>query len=78
MNLQRSLSLSNVLRNPLSRIFSFDYLSLSTLMFTLSGVLPNIKGYLRYKTIFCHKIALDAQLMNFLFEIKIMFRFRDI
>ena len=24
-----------------------------------------LKGYLRYKTIFCHKVALDAQLMNF-------------
>ena len=23
------------------------------------------KGYLRYKTIFCHKVVLDAQLMNF-------------
>ena len=25
----------------------------------------NFKGYFRYKTIFCHKVALDAQLMNF-------------
>ena len=25
-----------------------------------------IKGYLRYKTIPCHKVALDVQLMNFL------------
>ena len=24
-----------------------------------------VKDYLRYKTIFCHKVALDAQLMNF-------------
>ena len=24
-----------------------------------------IKGYLRYKTILCHKIALDVELMNF-------------
>ena len=24
-----------------------------------------LKGYLRYKTIFCNKVALDAQLMNF-------------
>ena len=24
-----------------------------------------IKGYLRYKTILCHKVALDVQLMNF-------------
>ena len=23
------------------------------------------KGYLRYKTIFCYKVALDVQLMNF-------------
>ena len=23
-----------------------------------------VKGYLHYKTIFCHKAALDAQLMN--------------
>ena len=29
-------------------------------------LLPSgIKGYLRYKTIFCHKVALDAQLMIF-------------
>ena len=25
-----------------------------------------IKGYLRYKTILCHKVALDVQLINFL------------
>ena len=25
----------------------------------------HFKGYLRYKTIFCHQVALDAQLMNF-------------
>ena len=25
------------------------------------------KGYLRYKTILCHKVALDVQLMNFFF-----------
>ena len=24
-----------------------------------------VKGYLRYKTIFCHKVAFDEQLMNF-------------
>ena len=24
-----------------------------------------LKGYLHYKTIFCHKVALDVQLMNF-------------
>ena len=24
-----------------------------------------IEGYLRYKTIFCHKVALDVQLTNF-------------
>ena len=36
-----------------------------------------IKGYLRYKTILCHKAALDARLMNFLFEEK-MFHSRDI
>ena len=29
-------------------------------------LLPSgVKGYLRYKTIFCHKVALDAQLMIF-------------
>ena len=31
-----------------------------------------LKGYLCYKTIFCHKVALDAQLIS-LFEVKIMF-----
>ena len=25
-----------------------------------------LKGYLRYKNIFCHKVVPDAQLMNFL------------
>ena len=24
-----------------------------------------LKGYLRYKSIFCHKVALDVRLMNF-------------
>ena len=31
------------------------------------------KDYLHHKTILCHKVALDVQLMNFLFEEKIMF-----
>ena len=34
-----------------------------------------VKGYLCYKIIFCHKLALDIQLMIFLFEEKIMFFF---
>ena len=37
----------------------------------------NVKGYPRYKTILCQKVALDVQLMNFLSENK-MFRSRDI
>ena len=28
------------------------------------------KGYLRYRTIFCHKVALDAQLMIDFFYLK--------
>ena len=36
-----------------------------------------LKGYLRYKTILCYKVAVDAQLMNFLFEEKITFRSRE-
>ena len=37
------------------------------------------KGYLRYKTIFYHKVALDVYLMIFfLFKEKIMFRSRNI
>ena len=32
-----------------------------------------LKSYLCYKSIFCHKVALDVQLI-FLFEEKIMFR----
>ena len=28
-------------------------------------VKPSLKGYLCYKTIFCHKVALNVQLMNF-------------
>ena len=35
------------------------------------------KGYLRYKTILCHRAALDIELMIFLFEEKIMFLSRD-
>ena len=38
----------------------------------------SLKGYLRDKTILCHKAAIDAQLMDFLFEEKIMFRSQDI
>ena len=29
------------------------------------SIIKGFKGYLHYKTIFCHKVALDAQLMNF-------------
>ena len=36
-----------------------------------------IKGYLHYKTIPCHKVALDVQLI-FLFEEKIIFHPQDI
>ena len=36
-----------------------------------------VKGYLCYRTILCHKVVLDVQSMNFLFEEK-MFRSRDI
>ena len=25
------------------------------------------KGYLRYKSIFCHKVAIDVKLMNFFY-----------
>ena len=35
------------------------------------------KGYLRYKTIFCNKVALDVKLVNFLFDEKAMLRSRD-
>ena len=31
----------------------------------LFDIFEQFKGYLRYKTIFCHKVALHAQLMNF-------------
>ena len=37
-----------------------------------------IKGYLHYKSIFCHKIALVVELIHFLFERKIMFCSRDV
>ena len=40
--------------------------------------LGELKGYLHYKTILCHKVALDEQLMIFSFEEKIMSRSRDI
>ena len=33
--------------------------------FSLTYYLNGFKGYIHYKTIFCHKVALDAQLMNF-------------
>ena len=38
----------------------------------------NFKDYLHYKTILCDKVALDVELMIFLFEVKIMFPPRDI
>ena len=31
----------------------------------LCKTVNSVKGYLRYKTIFCHKGALNMQLMNF-------------
>ena len=39
-----------------------------------------VKGYLCYKIIFCYKLALDIQLMIFLFEEKMFFfsRYLDI
>ena len=37
-----------------------------------------LKGYLHYKTIFCHTVALDAQLMNFFVWVKKMLCSRDI
>ena len=45
--------------------------SLAVLLTSLVNFL--FKGYLRYKSIFCHKVALDVQSMNSLFEEK-MFR----
>ena len=36
-----------------------------------------LKGYLRYKTSFCHKVAFDVYLMNFLYEEK-MFCSQDL
>ena len=33
---------------------------------------------IRYKTTFCHKVAFDVQLMNFLFEAKMIFCSQDI
>ena len=37
-----------------------------------------LKGHLCYKTVLCHKVALDLYLkIFFLFEEKIMFRSRD-
>ena len=42
-------------------------------------VVPVFKGYLRYKTILCHKVAIDVQLMNFfIFLSFLFFRSRDI
>ena len=60
-------------------VLSFDQNLLETLE-NATQIKNNhyIKGYLCYKTIFCHKVALDAKLTNFLFEVKIMFCSRDI
>ena len=41
-------------------------------------VLEEFKGYLHYKSIFCHNVALDVQLIIFFFEEKLMFRSWDI
>ena len=37
-----------------------------------------LKGHLLYKSILSHKTALDVQLMNFLFDEKMVFRSQDI
>ena len=49
----------------------------SILALTESLVLT-LEGYLRYKTIFCNKVAIDAQSIFNLFEEKIMLCSRDI
>ena len=49
--------------------------------FTLKAlfILKIFKGYLRYKTNYiCHKVAIDAPLMSFLFEEKILLPSPDI
>ena len=33
--------------------------------FHMTNILQAFQGYLRYKAILCHKVALDVQLMNF-------------
>ena len=37
-----------------------------------------VKGYLRYKTITSQNVSSEAQIKNFLFRRKIMFRSQDI
>ena len=58
-----------------NKSFAFSSYFLDKLFSSLFS--SSFKSYLPYKTIFCHKVALDAQLM-FLFEVKIMFCSRDI
>ena len=44
------------------------------------SVNSRLKGYLYYKTTFCHKVALDAQLVNFFIWRKnniLFLRYRD-
>ena len=60
--------------NNFSNSFMLQNLRKFYIIFTYFS---QLKGYLRYKSIFCYKVDLDAQLMNFLFEIK-MFRSRYI
>ena len=53
-----------------------DLIKKLELCFIVVSVL--LKGQILYKSILSHKTALDVQLMNFLFDEKIMFRSRDI
>ena len=53
-----------------------DLIKKLELCFIVVSVL--LKGQIFYKSILSHKTALDVQLMNFLFDEKIMFRSRDI
>ena len=76
--LEKKVSLI-IFRQILPKIFSVAHIFSNTIITNLKNLIGNksLKGYLCYKIIICH-IALDVELINFLFEEKIIIRSQDI
>ena len=59
---------SKLCGQPLKNLKRYNYFRKTLHLRCLTGseyASRLLKGYLRYKTIFCHKVALDVYLMNF-------------